>query len=188
MKLKVIMGLIGLLLMGLYQSWVYSTFWIATDDVTKVNRVVHVSGDLIDLQCFDRRKGGGRVEQKIYVYLGNRPEFYFYNLSGPKFFDDCNEVYSTLNEFSFSHDRSEKFDGPNENNQLFSGKFEGYFLGSMPVKVTINDYEVYAFKDTKPNHNIFALWLSLSPVMAVLGVLLVRWYRNGGIEKLGQEW
>lgn len=182
---------IGLLFMALYQYWVYTTFWIVTDDVTKVERAVHVSGDTVDIKCLDRVKGGGYVEHEIYILLDNRPEFDFFNPTGQNFFQDCNDFYSSLNEhlsIYSSELENGSFIRDNEESRKYLGKFEGYFIGSIPLKVTVNGYELYSFKDTKVFINIFASWLSLTPIVAILCMLLVRWYRNGGIEKLGQQW
>ena len=176
--------------MTLYQYWVYTTFWIVTGDVTKVNRAIYVSGDTVDIKCLDRVKGGGYTEQEIYILLDNRPEFDFFNPSGQNFFQDCNDFYSALNDHLSIHfsELNRSFIRDNGESRMYLGKFDGYFIGTIPLQVTVNGYELYSFKDTKVFINIFASWLSFTPIVALLGILLVRWFRNGGIEKLGQQW
>jgi hypothetical protein len=177
---------IGLILMALYQYWVYSSFWINTDDVAKVGQAKHISGEIVGMDCWDIKKDRGVFRQKIYIQLDGKPEFYFFDPSGVNFFQLCNDFLVFFNELSLKPEI--KVTDTQEN--LLAGTpvmFDGYFWGRSPLKVTVNGHILYSFKHTKAGHTFLVFWLSLTPVICVLGIFLVRWYKKGGLEKLGQQ-
>jgi hypothetical protein len=187
---------IGLMLIGVYQYWIYSSFWIGTSDVSKLERATYISGEIINVSCFDdkrytKRKFGDGVYfmQKIYIQLFDKPRFSFENTRGHGTgnrggFDMCSDILAKIDEF-ISRPSGDYEHGASKQQSL--GYFEGYFLNNFPLQVTINGHELYSFKETKIEHSLDILFASFFPIISILLGLIGRWYKSGGIQRLGEN-
>ena len=187
---------IGLMLIGVYQYWIYSNFWIGTSDVSKLERATYISGEIINVNCFDNKKYvrgslGGRdvFIQKINIQLFDKPRFSFENTRGHGTgnrggFDMCSDILAKIDEF-ISRPSGDYEHGASKQQSL--GYFEGYFLNNFPLQVTINGHELYSFKETKIEHSLDILFASFLPIILILPILIGPWGRSGGIQRLGEN-
>jgi hypothetical protein len=173
--------IVGLILMGLYQYWVYDRFWISENDVSRVKQARHVSGNIVSIDCAYITKSDGRYSIKLFVELLNHPKFYFYDESSH---ESCEDVYTTFHRLLPKANGSKKLVTKINNNFYQLATLEGYFFGSSPLDLKINSYKWFEFDKTRKTWRGVALWLSATGFFTVFGYVLRDWYKKGLIHKV----
>jgi hypothetical protein len=182
----------GLVLMGLYQYWVYSSFWISTDDVTQVKRAQHITGEILSIECVEG-KGKYVGRQDFYIqFVGKRNILDFTDEGSVS---SCEELYSKLDKALQAKDGNERFHDKlmtKVNGKYYPlARLESYFRGAVPLKVNINDFKWFTFSKAKQNRIGFVMWLSLTPIFTVMALIFGFWMKQGKvqafIEKLGSN-
>ena len=91
-----IIWVIGLVLMSLYQYWVYSTFWIGEEDVRDVRQAKHIFGEISSIECIEVTKRHGQIFGEFLVTIKAKGYLHF---SSRGTIRDCEKFYSRLMKY-----------------------------------------------------------------------------------------
>lgn len=145
--------IIGSLLMGLYQYWVFSTFWVSEKNVENVSQAVHFAGGTTSIECIDNIKDFGQAYGSFYIKLegGQVLDFRAHGT-----IRDCETFYMRFDEI-FKRKRIDS-NGVVSNTtkvgeQLYSLlMFDGYFFGKRALEVSFDDYIWLPYDEMKSGH------------------------------------
>ena len=176
--------IISLILMGSYQYWVYSSFWIG-DDFTKSKNVTHISGDLLSIKCIDRERKYGVLQQDFWLALSDQPPITFSDMGTVRSCSEFELKFSNLFEEEKLNVDIGSF-GTRIGNQYNYPKlkFDGYFIGGSPLQIEIGSYEWMSFDKMQIAHRDMILWMSLLPIFIFLCIYFGRLYKQGRIQSL----
>lgn len=169
---------VALLLMFLYQYWVYSLFWTDANAVSEVEGVQHFSGSISRIECSTYKKKFGVTNDRVYIKLEYGQELSFLDRGVAR--KNCKDFYQQLEEMLSGESSGGKRPLTTEiRGEMYPELvFEGYFLGTAPLFVSFDGQEWINFQEQKESQRGFALFLSLTPIFSILFVMVIRRLKN----------
>ena len=123
----------------LYLVFIYSFFWVKTDDVTKIQRLNHYTGTVESIDCYTIKKSRGSPEHRLRMIF------------------DTGELLDLRFPGKTCKYFHRKIPTPKGRN------FEAFLMASLTMKIKVGDKVLIHFKDEKKRVNAFTVGFGIFP-------------------------